>query len=309
MADGTPQVAVSVPKSPLQSKIIVVNLITLLLGAADQTLSLLQPSMRTEVYGLALLALTTANMLFRLYTTQPVEFMRLFGMGTPAPTQAELDAARTPPTDQAGFALGEVLGVLIGFGLCLALAFTAGMRHTEQRFAADQAGAVQAATEVLRNQVDEANQAATEARTQVGALQVAEVSLQAQLKQMESAHVPLIAQPRPRACPTATLVPAAVPEPNDQAAAGGGLVLTADAVRLWDAALRGDVRDPADPAGAAGPTADAGAAATLAGGQLTSLTPADAWANHITNAASCAQDRVRFVALQRVVRNQTEHQQ
>lgn len=79
--------------------------------------------------------------------------------------------------------------------------------------------------------------------------------------------------------------------PAAEAAAPAGVdpdrvLLTADAVRLWDSALAG-VRVPAGACGADGTPADACAAAT--GYDLD-----DAWGNHITNASSCAEDRARY---------------
>jgi hypothetical protein len=65
--------------------------------------------------------------------------------------------------------------------------------------------------------------------------------------------------------------------------ADAGVVLSADAVRLWDSALAGR-HMPASACGAAGQPASACAAAT-------SYTLEDAWANLAANAASCRADR------------------
>lgn len=70
------------------------------------------------------------------------------------------------------------------------------------------------------------------------------------------------------------------------AAPGGGLRLSAGAVRLWDSALAGaDV--PAGACGSADPTARACAAASAYDIQ-------HAWDNHIENAARCREDRARY---------------
>ena len=71
--------------------------------------------------------------------------------------------------------------------------------------------------------------------------------------------------------------------------AGSGLRLTADAVRLWDSATAG----MHVPAGACG-TADAPAGACSA---ASAYTIADAWGNHIENAARCRVDRINLQRL------------
>lgn len=83
------------------------------------------------------------------------------------------------------------------------------------------------------------------------------------------------------------------PDPNQRPAPGpavdGGPVLTLAAVRMWNGALTGtDV--PAGACGPAGATEGADAACSESSG----LTLDDAWANHATNAKSCADDRRRY---------------
>lgn len=66
-------------------------------------------------------------------------------------------------------------------------------------------------------------------------------------------------------------------------------MLTLAAVRMWNGALTGtDV--PAGACGPAGATEGADAACSESSG----LTLDDAWANHATNAKSCADDRRRY---------------
>ena len=68
---------------------------------------------------------------------------------------------------------------------------------------------------------------------------------------------------------------------------GPGLTLAA--VRMWNGSLTGIDA----PAGACGP-ADATTQADAACAQDSGLTVDDAWANHATNAKSCAEDRQRY---------------
>ena len=88
----------------------------------------------------------------------------------------------------------------------------------------------------------------------------------------------------PAAGPGAS-APAAAPTDAPIVAPGGGLRLSAGAVRLWDSALAGaDV-----PAGACG-SADAPATACAA---ASAYDIQHAWENHIENAARCREDRAR----------------
>lgn len=73
--------------------------------------------------------------------------------------------------------------------------------------------------------------------------------------------------------------------PDSPGASGGGLLLSAGAVRLWDSALAG-VDVPAGACGSADPAAAACAAASAYDIQ-------HAWDNHIENAARCREDRAR----------------
>jgi hypothetical protein len=77
--------------------------------------------------------------------------------------------------------------------------------------------------------------------------------------------------------------------PAPDTAGDGGPVLTLAAVRMWNGALTG-VDSPAGACGAAVATEGADAACAESAG----LTLDDAWANHATNARTCAEDRQRF---------------
>ncbi len=81
----------------------------------------------------------------------------------------------------------------------------------------------------------------------------------------------------------------APPQAPAHPAGGSGVLLTVAAVSLWNSALAGvDM-----PAGACSPADTASEACAADSG----ATLEAAWANHATNAASCAADRARYQAL------------
>lgn len=83
--------------------------------------------------------------------------------------------------------------------------------------------------------------------------------------------------------------PSADQRPTPGPAVDGGPVLTLAAVRMWNGALTG-TDAPAGACGSTGATEGADAACAESSG----LTLDDAWANHATNAKSCAEDRLRY---------------
>lgn len=93
------------------------------------------------------------------------------------------------------------------------------------------------------------------------------------------------------ACPSKPAT-GAQPIPAPDPAGDSSAVLTLAAVRVWNGALTG-VDSPAGACGAAGAAKGADAACSESAG----LTLDDAWANHATNARTCAEDRQRYRAL------------
>lgn len=310
MANGMPHVHVTTPKRLRRSKVLAFNGVMLLLAALEAYLHVLQPVMRQDVYLYAFFSVGAINMVLRGLTTQPLALGQWRSQDVP--TDAELDAARSP-NSQAGFAAGELLGLLLAVVLSCGMAWMLGARHAERACFSAQDKAVAEATNLLANRLEIAQEEAASANAEATSLTLAAAQLQARLKQ-EIARAPIVVPARPRACadraaavpaplaggadairlgiaPTHT-TPASIDPPGADAA---GLVLSADAVRLWNAALLGIVEDAHPTTRADGTAIGSGADAAS---ELTGLTPADAWANHITNATSCAQDRVRFGRLQ-----------
>jgi hypothetical protein len=207
---------------------------------------------------------------------------------------------------------GLVSELLVAFGLA-ALAFTAGFaggaQHERQAAAAKAAAEAAAQQRTLAAERTEGDKAVAGLRQQLEQARSYQQTLAQRI-----AHAPLVANAR---CPQPPLVgraggsavpggvggggagdrggiaadPAAPPGAAlpDAGAGGGDIRLSLGAVSLWNSALFGldlpagacRADDPASPACAA----DAG------------IGLADAWANHATNAATCAADRARYAAL------------
>lgn len=202
-----------------------------------------------------------------------------------------------------------MIRVLIAAALVLACVgggYEWGASRTESAWQARQAAADKAAADALQKANARANEAAGDYLRQHLEQEDRYASLQAAHDDLLRNH-PLVRprvvvrpavcpgsapphQPHPPHPPVAPASEAGPPAPPDPV--GADLDLTLAAVRLWNSALAG-----ADtPAGACG-AADPAQAAEAACAQSAGLTLRDAWANHLANAKSCAEDRHRYQAL------------
>lgn len=211
-----------------------------------------------------------------------------------------------------GFFVDELPFLLLaGIGL-FAFGCWVGHVNTANAEAAKQLKQSRQLTQLLDKAAEISRRETATLRDELATLQADKEALEERLN-----HVPLVVSRVP-ACPPRAVVarapgaePAAAGAPAEaaprpaRADGADGLQLTAGAVRLWNDALTG-LRVPGDRRGAAAGAERAGAAGAEVGEEDdaagTALSVADAWANHITNASSCREDRARLARLTAAVR-------
>lgn len=184
-----------------------------------------------------------------------------------------------------GYVLVGLLLVVASLGAALSHVRTSLIEQGRQQ---ERQEANDAAAERVREANRHGSQLAATARAEAQSARDYAARLHRELRDARHAQnlvVPEVAAAAAAAAPGAA---ASAPSPDVAVAAapGGGLRLSAGAVRLWDSALAGaDV--PAGACGSADPTARACAAASAYDIQ-------HAWDNHIENAARCREDRARY---------------
>lgn len=180
--------------------------------------------------------------------------------------------------------------VLVGV-LLAAASLAAALGHVrasliEQGRQQERQEASEAAAEHVREANRHGSQLAATARAEAQSARDYAAQLQRELRHARHEQNLVVSEVAAAAAAPGAAASAPGPDVAVAAAPGGGLRLSAGAVRLWDSALAGaDV--PAGACGAADPTAGACAAAS----------PYDiqhAWDNHIENAARCREDRARY---------------
>jgi type II secretory pathway pseudopilin PulG len=194
---------------------------------------------------------------------------------------------------------GELLIGLLTILAALALGYSQGSKHTDQKWQAKEAATLKTAQKEYQDEVERGQKAAGNYLASAQALTGQFNQLQEKFNVLRK-RTPLVVGGGRMACPGINLGvrpggpsladgrAGATPEQPGSGNAGddasGVPVLTAGAVWVWNSALTG-ADQPANACGAADPTAAACAAAT-------SSTIDDAWDNHIANAKACAANRL-----------------